>query len=163
MVYTTKTGVTIDRAELVRYELERLSDRSIAKKYGISAMALVKIRRNMGWPRVHELRYRSDKGKIRVPLEEQRERHLAYMREYMSGKDKRYKSVRVGGRTVSEHRLVVEGVLGRKLRKGEVVHHIDGDRQNNEKSNLLVCSQGYHLELHRRMRLRDAQETVPEK
>ena len=31
-----------------------------------------------------------------------------------------------------EHRLVAEEKLGRPLRKGEVVHHIDGDYKNND-------------------------------
>ena len=29
---------------------------------------------------------------------------------------------------------------GRKLRPGEVVHHLDGDRTNNSPENLVVCS-----------------------
>lgn len=35
-----------------------------------------------------------------------------------------------------EHILIVERKLGRKLRPGELVHHIDGDRQNNKVRNL---------------------------
>lgn len=37
---------------------------------------------------------------------------------------------------VSEHRLVMESMLGRKLYKGETVHHKDGNKQNNSPSNL---------------------------
>lgn len=39
-----------------------------------------------------------------------------------------------------EHRLVMEKVLGRKLRKGENVHHRDGDRLNNDPDNLELWS-----------------------
>lgn len=47
---------------------------------------------------------------------------------------------------VLEHRLVVEAVLGRLLRRGEVVHHVDGDRLNNSKENLMVFgSNAKHL------------------
>lgn len=37
---------------------------------------------------------------------------------------------------VAEHRLAMAESLGRPLRNDETVHHIDGDRQNNEINNL---------------------------
>ena len=37
---------------------------------------------------------------------------------------------------IREHRLVMEGILGRYLQPWENVHHKDGDRQNNEPDNL---------------------------
>ena len=47
------------------------------------------------------------------------------------------------------HRVVAEEMLGRPLRPGEVVHHIDGDRRNNNPSNLKVfVSQKLHAEYH---------------
>jgi len=45
---------------------------------------------------------------------------------------------------VREHRLVMEGILGRYLDKSEIVHHIDGDRQNNDPSNLMVTDHQNH-------------------
>lgn len=39
---------------------------------------------------------------------------------------------------VAEHRLVMEGVLGRFLSRNEVVHHRDGDTENNDPQNLEV-------------------------
>ncbi len=41
---------------------------------------------------------------------------------------------------VYEHRLMVEEVLGRFLTKKEVVHHIDGNKQNNSLQNLILFS-----------------------
>ena len=38
-----------------------------------------------------------------------------------------------------EHRLVATKVLGRALRKGEIVHHRDGDKTNNAPTNLEIC------------------------
>lgn len=52
-----------------------------------------------------------------------------------------------------QHRLVAEKMLGRKLREDEVVHHIDGDKRNNDPENLMVMTAAehgrFHLRLHR--------------
>lgn len=47
---------------------------------------------------------------------------------------------------VREHILVMEERLGRPLRPGEVVHHVDGDTANNDPANLeLFESNAAHL------------------
>lgn len=46
------------------------------------------------------------------------------------------------------HRIVAEQMLGRPLKKGEIVHHIDGNKRNNDKSNLKVMTQSEHCRLH---------------
>lgn len=47
---------------------------------------------------------------------------------------------------VLEHRLVVEASLGRYLTRDEVVHHINGDPEDNRLENLMVFStNGRHL------------------
>lgn len=48
-----------------------------------------------------------------------------------------------------EHYLVMEEHLGRKLRSGEVIHHIDGDKTNNRPNNLwLAQDQSKHRTAH---------------
>lgn len=48
-----------------------------------------------------------------------------------------------------EHRVVAEEKIGRSLKKGEVVHHIDGNRLNNNPENLMVfSSQAEHAAQH---------------
>lgn len=57
-----------------------------------------------------------------------------------------------------EHRLVMEKHLGRKLKKDEVVHHIDGDKKNNEINNLMLfASNSDHIKHHAKLR-RDAKK-----
>lgn len=54
--------------------------------------------------------------------------------------------VKRGGR--HEHRVVAEEMLGRPLRKGEIVHHKDGNKHNNDPSNLEVMTQSEHMREH---------------
>lgn len=47
---------------------------------------------------------------------------------------------------VAEHRLIIEKSLGRYLSKQEVIHHINGNRLDNQLKNLVVCtSPGKHV------------------
>lgn len=58
-----------------------------------------------------------------------------------------------------EHRVVAEQLLGRKLKKKEVVHHIDLNKQNNEPSNLVVLpNTSVHSHLHQVLKKGDRKE-----
>lgn len=52
--------------------------------------------------------------------------------------------------------LVMEQKLGRPLRAGERVHHIDGDKTNDEPRNLQVVTYAEHAQMHSTVRLRDS-------
>lgn len=50
-----------------------------------------------------------------------------------------------------EHRLVAEQVVGRRLRSGEQVHHVNGEKTDNRPENLeVVASMAHHRLKHRR-------------
>jgi len=46
------------------------------------------------------------------------------------------------------HKIIAEWKISRKLEKGEVVHHIDGNKLNNDPRNLEVMTHSDHARLH---------------
>jgi hypothetical protein len=50
--------------------------------------------------------------------------------------------------SIREHTLVMENHLGRPMEKGEVVHHIDGNKTNNKISNLQKMTVTEHNDCH---------------
>lgn len=52
-----------------------------------------------------------------------------------------------------EHHVIVERVLGREIRYPEEIHHVDGNRDNNAPTNLVICpNRAYHRLLHVRQK-----------
>ena len=53
----------------------------------------------------------------------------------------------------SEHVLAAELAIGHRLPPQAVVHHVDGRKDHNVNSNLIICNdQTHHMLLHQRLR-----------
>ncbi len=59
-----------------------------------------------------------------------------------------YIRIKVNGVHVLEHRYIMEQLLGRKLERNEIIHHIDGDVTNNNPDNLMVEGSSEHKRYH---------------
>ena len=56
---------------------------------------------------------------------------------------------RTGGyKHIREHQFIMETHLKRRLEKGEIVHHIDGNKTNNNLDNLYLTTVQEHNKLH---------------
>lgn len=59
-----------------------------------------------------------------------------------------YIYVKIDGKNVPEHKLVMERLIGRQLLPDEVVHHINGVKTDNRPENLRLMKNGEHSALH---------------
>jgi len=56
----------------------------------------------------------------------------------------------VYGNNIYLHRKIAEKALGRPLKSNEHVHHVDYNKKNNDRTNLVICKADYHGLLHKR-------------
>ena len=69
-----------------------------------------------------------------------------------------YKVLYNNGNSRKEHILVMEQHIGRKLKLGEIVHHIDGNKTNNDISNLQLMTAQEHSRMHREKEINEGKQ-----
>ncbi len=75
--------------------------------------------------------------------------HKKYCGNYKIFLDGGYEAkIGIDGNMVYIHREVMEQKLGRKLRLGELVHHKDENKRNNEPDNLELSNNSIHTKRH---------------
>lgn len=124
--------ITISGIGLDKLETSGMSEQQIAELLGCSRQALYKYRRRIGYPN----KRRAFLG-ARLTDEQKRQRHNNYQ--------KGYSRAHRDGRNGRELRRIASQVLGRRLKIGEVIHHIDHNPRNNSHDNLVICTQSYHI------------------
>ena len=73
--------------------------------------------------------------------------------DWKGGKTTRDGYVQISSKSIcekgkSEHQIVMENYIGRELHENEVIHHIDGDKKNNNINNLALMDRTAHARLH---------------
>jgi len=117
-------------------EVQNLTHRIVGERFGVENQTISKWCRKFGI-KVHRTGPRSGsghpdwKGGVRIVK--------GYRYIYSPDHPKRGCN-----KTVAEHRLVMEKKLNRLLETGEIVHHIDGNKQNNSPDNLILTKRGVH-------------------
>ncbi len=132
-------NVKWDKEELRRlYWDEKLSCQKIAERYGTVFQAVLKAMQRFVIPRrtiteatTAELHYRWAGGRNKTST--------GYIEIYMP------EHHRAGARGyVKEHILVWEEANGRRLRRDEIVHHLNGIKDDNRPLNLLALRENKH-------------------
>ena len=63
---------------------------------------------------------------------------------FMAYMGNEYVVIKFQGKLTYEHRVVMENFIKRKLKKNEVVHHINGNKKDNRIENLIIMKLKKH-------------------
>ena len=128
-----KRDKSIDKNICDKY-LDGYSCDEIGSVYGLSGVHVCRILKEYN---IHVDQYRQKKGGISITPD-------GYLRFNLSASNGKQAGRRL-------HDIIAEMTAGRPLKKTEVVHHVDGNRLNNDPRNLVIMTRGEHTRLHKRM------------
>ena len=158
--------MTVDVNKLKRlYEETNLTDAQIAEELGISVTWLYRgflydmydrDYRKMRKQRSYQLSKTGDKNPMKRKYKEQ---HPNYKERVSDGHGywmvlrPEWYTGRIGCNHVFEHSVVMCKALGlTEIPAGFVIHHIDGDKHNNNIGNLALMTNAAHSKLHQQLR-----------
>jgi hypothetical protein len=161
------TDIRLDVEIVNKYENEQLSIPQIARQLDLPPSRIRQVLVDSDVPRrsrTDGIRLRTDamsemrRGKKRPPFSEQWRENiskgkLAHGERHAKGTtlkpDGYVEYTRGPNKFRSVHVVAMEQRLGRHLTPDECVHHIDGDRSNNDPNNLALVTRSGHTRLHR--------------
>ena len=62
--------------------------------------------------------------------------------------------------TIKLHRYLMQLHLGGKLKEDQIVHHVDGNKQNNDINNLVILSKSQHMSIHQKGKKKSEQHRM---
>lgn len=127
---------------ILKKESKKFSGTDIARRYKVSRASVSRHLRRLGLNRESPI---GKKGKEHSQWKGGRGIKSGYWCVY---NPKHPRSMNNG--RVWEHIILLEKALGRKISKGQPIHHIDFDRKNNKLKNLYLCeNHSVHQKIHR--------------
>jgi hypothetical protein len=127
-------GVEFSKVRNGKYDSDSKSYcKSCISKFGVNRLA-----GNAGYESKIKNKLEPKIGKVVIGKEGYPEVYIGKSYPYRKG----------GYRSIRQHQYVMELHLNRALVKGEIVHHIDGNKTNNELENLYLTTVHEHNKLH---------------
>jgi len=131
-----------NKEELERlYWVERMSCHQIAQKYGTVYQAVLKVMQRFGMPR----RSHSEATGKDLHYRWQGGRYMTSTGYVLISEPNHHRANKAG--YVLEHISIWERHYGRKLKRGEIIHHLNGDKADNNPLNLQAFTKSTHDKL----------------